>query len=150
MMTTSLLEASRIVSILSVALDELDLLSVVSNTVATHSSSVHGDEVSREIAAQQSLEAQFDNLSGQRALYRAACNVKKTKEVQRDIGAMLQLLKQGMRDLGRSLRVGEFVQLHIYFIAVRLPNARVEAQLALVYHLPSFEARTALEGASTT
>jgi hypothetical protein len=98
------LPAARASAVLEGALESLSFLSSLTPDVRIEDvSALVGDEISRIIAEQRALERRYDALVEERAQLKGLANKSKFKEVQAEIVALGDALRESVRALCRGL-----------------------------------------------
>lgn len=100
-------EATRITAVLEEALAKLSFLSTMTPDILAHRDEVSalvGDEISRIITDQRSLELRYEALIEQRAGLKDLSSKNKYKELQREIQNVAYQLRESMKNLCRSLK----------------------------------------------
>jgi hypothetical protein len=102
--TLNSLEGMRAAVVLEDTVEALSFLSVITPDVRVDEvSALVGDEISRIISEQRSLERRYDVLIEERAQLKGLANKSKFKEVQAEIGALGVQLRESVKNLCRSL-----------------------------------------------
>ena len=101
------LEAERLLSILEDTTEKLAFLDSITPDVLQHRDELSkfiGDEISRTMAEQKSLEARYGELIELRASMKGMINKNKYKEVQEEIQDVSRALRESTNNLVRSLK----------------------------------------------
>lgn len=105
--TLTPIEATRVAAVLEEALEKFAFLSSMTPDILAHRDEVSalvGDEISRIISDQRSLELRYETLIEQRAGLKDLSHKNKYKELQREIQNVAYQLRESMKNLCRSLK----------------------------------------------
>mmetsp|Transcript_57255 Transcript_57255/g.181112 ORF Transcript_57255/g.181112 Transcript_57255/m.181112 type:complete len:422 (+) Transcript_57255:88-1353(+) len=105
--TLSALEAAQVHAILKMAIDRLALVGIIEvdpSLQAQELSQSVGDEISRVIQEQRSLEDRFEHLISQRVVLKAMPNKTKYKENQDELHRVANQLRSTTKQLCRNLK----------------------------------------------
>jgi hypothetical protein len=105
--TLSRIEAERVISIIEDTTEKLGFLDSITPDLLQHRDELSkfiGDEISRTMAEQRSLEKRYEELIEQRATMKGMVNKNKYKEVQEEIQDVSRALRESTNNLVRSLK----------------------------------------------
>jgi len=103
----STVESARISAIAEEALEKLSFLASITPDIMAHRnelSQIVGDEITRIIQEQRSLEQRYEELISQRAALKALSNKAKYKENQEEIRTVARALRESTKELCRNLK----------------------------------------------
>ena len=103
----SSIESARVSAIVEEALEKLSFLASITPDIIAHRdelSQIVGDEITRIIQEQRSLEQRYEELIGQRTALKALSNRSKYKENQDDIRTVARALRESTKELCRNLK----------------------------------------------
>ena len=101
------IEAERIIAIIEDTTEKLGFLDSITPDLLQHRDELSkfiGDEISRTMAEQRSLEKRYEELIEQRATMKGMVNKNKYKEVQEEIQDVSRALRESTNNLVRSLK----------------------------------------------
>lgn len=101
------IDAARISSIIEEALEKLSFLASITPDVMAHRdelSQIVGDEITRIIQEQRSLETQYEQLVAQRNALKAQSNKAKFHDNQEQIKEVARALRESTKELTRNLK----------------------------------------------
>eukprot|EP00002_Diphylleia_rotans_P018512 TRINITY_DN3582_c0_g1_i4.p1 TRINITY_DN3582_c0_g1~~TRINITY_DN3582_c0_g1_i4.p1 ORF type:complete len:190 (+),score=52.81 TRINITY_DN3582_c0_g1_i4:83-652(+) len=105
--TVGLIEAQRISAVLEEAVERLSVLQTITPDLLAHRDELAqtvGDEISRIIEDQRSLERRYEQLIAQRSQLKSLSNKSKYKENQAQIEEIARELRQSTKVLCRNLK----------------------------------------------
>lgn len=100
-------EAFRVSTVLEESLQKLAFLSSIAPDVLAHREELSlfvGDEISRIIKEQRSLEKRYEELISQRATLKGLANKSKYKKNQQELGEVSRMLRESTKNLCRTLK----------------------------------------------
>jgi len=100
-------EALRVATVLEESLQKLAFLSSIAPDVLAHRDELSqfvGDEISRIIKEQRSLEKRYEELISQRATLKGLANKSKYKANQQELGEVSRMLRESTKNLCRTLK----------------------------------------------
>lgn len=103
----SSIESARISAIVEEALEKLSFLASITPDIIAHRdelSQIVGDEITRIIQEQRSLEQKYEELIRQRTALKALSNKAKYKENQEEIRTVARALRESTKELCRNLK----------------------------------------------
>jgi len=106
-MAMSSIESARISAIVEEALEKLSFLASITPDIIAHRdelSQIVGDEITRIIQEQRSLEQKYEELIRQRTALKALSNKAKYKENQEEIRTVARALRESTKELCRNLK----------------------------------------------
>ena len=101
------IEAERVIAIVEDTTEKLSFLDSITPDLLQHRDELSkfiGDEISRTMAEQRSLEKRYEELIEQRATMKGMVNKNKYKEVQEEIQDVSRALRESTNNLVRSLK----------------------------------------------
>ena len=106
-MSLSVIEAARISAVVEEALEKLSFLASITPDVMAHRdelSQIVGDEITRIIQEQRSLETQYEQLIAQRTSLKGNANKTKFNENQDLVKDVARKLRESTKELCRNLK----------------------------------------------
>jgi len=100
-------EAYRVATVFDETLQKLAFLSSIAPDVLAHRDELSqfvGDEISRIIKEQRSLEKRYEELISQRATLKGLANKSKYKANQQELGEVSRMLRESTKNLCRTLK----------------------------------------------
>ena len=103
----NVIEAARISAVVEEALEKLSFLASITPDVMAHRdelSQIVGDEITRIIQEQRSLETQYEHLIGQRTALKGNANKTKFNDNQEQVKEVARKLRESTKELCRNLK----------------------------------------------